>query len=263
MTKAKNKTSKRPTSIPNKIIYSRVSYLYQAAVYLATVSTPHYAKNNEEEEEEEQKEKNRNNCYSKVDAGLENKTTTTERDRDVNLDAAPASVIASNFAVVDVVASNHGKQVDTLAEPLRNEGRRLDDKKEEKIISKHQDLLTNGTHNLNSSFRLTTTTLNSSRRLASELRAVSLKTQIRLSPHVKHSICKTCSTILIDGSTCSNLIENNSKGGKKPWADILVKRCYTCDSVKRFPISAQRQERREVRKRKELLYGETSHGNRT
>ncbi|KAF4626328.1 hypothetical protein G7Y89_g11832 [Cudoniella acicularis] len=60
-----------------------------------------------------------------------------------------------------------------------------------------------------------------SRRLISDLRVVSLKVQIRMSPSIKHSVCKSCDTMLIDGSTCINEIENRSKGGKKPWADVL------------------------------------------
>ncbi|RKF61368.1 putative rnase p rpr2 rpp21 subunit domain-containing protein [Erysiphe neolycopersici] len=240
MTKAKNKSSKRSTTIPNKILYSRVSYLYQAAVYLATIDTPHHLKN-------EKDMKDRNN-HSKGDTGIENKATNSNLDTNVNLNTAPISMIASNNAV-KVVASNHVKQRDILTEALLNDEM---EEKDEKIISKDQDDI-NITHNLHPSLRLTTTTMNNSRRLVSEIRAVSLKTQIRLSPHIKHSICKSCSTILIDGSTCSNLVENKSKGGKKPWADVLIKKCYTCGSVKRFPISARRQERREVRKQKKLF----------
>src|SRR5450432_1459596 len=59
-----------------------------------------------------------------------------------------------------------------------------------------------------------------SRKLLSDLRSVSLKTQIRLSPAIKHTICKRCDIMLIEGSTCTNMVENRSKGGKKPWADV-------------------------------------------
>ena len=54
-----------------------------------------------------------------------------------------------------------------------------------------------------------------SRKLLSDLRAVSLKTQIRLSPAMKHTICKRCNSMLIDGYTCTLEIENRSKGGKE------------------------------------------------
>jgi ribonuclease P protein subunit RPR2 len=83
-----------------------------------------------------------------------------------------------------------------------------------------------------------------SRRCISDLRAVSLKTQIRLSPSMKHSICKRCDIMLIDGSTCVSEIENKSKGGRKPWADVLVRRCKSCGYERRFPCGAKRQARR-------------------
>ncbi|KUJ23472.1 Rpr2-domain-containing protein [Mollisia scopiformis] len=86
-----------------------------------------------------------------------------------------------------------------------------------------------------------------SRRLASDLRSVTLKAQLRISPQMKRKICKNCDTILIDESTCMNELENKSKGGKKPWADILARKCNTCGVVKRYPLSAQRQKRRHLR----------------
>lgn len=86
-----------------------------------------------------------------------------------------------------------------------------------------------------------------SRRLVSDLRSVSLKVQIRMSPAMKLSICKNCDTLLVDGSTCTTQVENKSKGGKKPWADVLVKKCNTCEKEKRFPLGAERQKRRPQR----------------
>lgn len=83
-----------------------------------------------------------------------------------------------------------------------------------------------------------------SRRLVSDLGAVSLKAQMRMAPAMKHSICKNCDTLLVDGSTCTNEIENKSKGGKKPWADTLVRKCNTCGSAKRYPVGTERQKRR-------------------
>lgn len=86
-----------------------------------------------------------------------------------------------------------------------------------------------------------------SRRLATDLRSVSLKTRIRLSPAVKRTICKYCDSVLIDGSTCTAFIENRSKGGRKPWADILVRRCHACKRERRFPIEAKRTKRKTER----------------
>ncbi|PQE07198.1 hypothetical protein CJF31_00004876 [Rutstroemia sp. NJR-2017a BVV2] len=83
-----------------------------------------------------------------------------------------------------------------------------------------------------------------SRRLLSDLRSVSLKGVMRMSPAVKNSICKHCQTLLIDGSTSTTEVENKSKGGKKPWADVLVRKCNTCGLEKRFPVAAERQPRR-------------------
>lgn len=88
---------------------------------------------------------------------------------------------------------------------------------------------------------------NMSRRMLTDLRAVTLKSQIRISPDIKRTICKHCDTLLIDGQTCSSTVENRSKGGRKPWADVLVIRCHTCRREKRFPVSAQRQKRRPLR----------------
>jgi ribonuclease P protein subunit RPR2 len=86
-----------------------------------------------------------------------------------------------------------------------------------------------------------------SRQAISDLRTISLKTQLRLSPGMKHTMCKRCSSLLLDGSTCINSIENKSKHGKKPWADIQVRKCNTCGLEKRTPLSASRQKRRPAR----------------
>jgi ribonuclease P protein subunit RPR2 len=83
-----------------------------------------------------------------------------------------------------------------------------------------------------------------SRQYLSDLRSVSLKTLIRLSPKMKHTICKRCDTMMTEGFTCTINIENKSKNGKKPWADVLVQSCHTCGFERRFPISAERQKRR-------------------
>lgn len=88
---------------------------------------------------------------------------------------------------------------------------------------------------------------NMSRKMLTDLRAVTLKSQIRISPDIKRTICKHCDTLLIDGQTCSSVVENRSKGGKKPWADVFVIKCHTCGREKRFPVSAHRQKRRPLR----------------
>lgn len=88
---------------------------------------------------------------------------------------------------------------------------------------------------------------NLSRKMITDLRAVTLKSQVRISPALKRTICKYCDTLLVEGQTCSSSVENKSKGGKKPWADVLVIKCHTCGRAKRFPVSAERQKRRPQR----------------
>ncbi|KAI1278912.1 RNAse P Rpr2/Rpp21/SNM1 subunit domain-containing protein [Xylaria sp. FL0933] len=86
--------------------------------------------------------------------------------------------------------------------------------------------------------------LNYARHLLTDLRATSLKSQIRLSPAIKHTMCKFCDTLLIEGETSTSIVENKSRGGKKPWADVLVVTCNTCGRAKRFPVQSPRQKRR-------------------
>ncbi|KAF9879463.1 RNAse P Rpr2/Rpp21/SNM1 subunit domain-containing protein [Colletotrichum karsti] len=90
------------------------------------------------------------------------------------------------------------------------------------------------------------------RRLVSDIRAVSLKAQIRPSPAVKQMMCKYCDSLLVEGKTCSTTVENLSKGGKKPWADVMVTKCKACGNVKRFPVNAARQKRRPFREAKDV-----------
>ncbi len=98
-----------------------------------------------------------------------------------------------------------------------------------------------------------------SRQLITHLRAVSLKSQIRLSPAIKHTICKRCDVLLVPGSTSTSHIENNSRGGKKPWADVLVTTCTACGTAKRFPVGAKRQLRRDSRVGKARDMGKQNH----
>lgn len=79
-----------------------------------------------------------------------------------------------------------------------------------------------------------------SRQLLSQLRAVSLKSQTRLTPQVKHSLCKRCNSLLIPGKKSTARLVNGSKGEKKPCADVLVVACSFCGTVKRFPIGQPR-----------------------
>lgn len=82
------------------------------------------------------------------------------------------------------------------------------------------------------------------RHLLSHVRAVARKSQIRLSPTIKQSICKRCDVLLIPGSTSTVRTENRSRGGRKPWADVLVVTCNVCGITKRFPVGARRPPQR-------------------
>jgi ribonuclease P protein subunit RPR2 len=150
---AKEKSSKNGTSgIPQKHLYSRVSFLHQAASYL-------------------------------VMAGSQN---TTERPTTSHVKSSPAKVI---------------KEEDPQ------------------------------------SFREGT-------RLLMHLRGVSRKSQIRLEPKVKHSICKRCDTLLIPGKTRSNDLVNYSRNCRKDCDDLLEIRCEKCKTIKRFPVGIQRLDKK-------------------
>jgi ribonuclease P protein subunit RPR2 len=94
--------------------------------------------------------------------------------------------------------------------------------------------------------------------LNAHLRSVAQKAQIRLSQDLKHSICKICSSPLIEGETCLRSTENLSKGGRKPWADVLVLKCCACGACKRFPIGAKKQKRKSLREADKTTGSETT-----
>ncbi len=83
--------------------------------------------------------------------------------------------------------------------------------------------------------------------LLNHLRAVSLKSVVRITPTMKHSICKRCDVLLVPGSTATASMENKSHDGRKPWADILVVTCVACGNAKRIPVGAKRQPKRQYR----------------
>lgn len=83
--------------------------------------------------------------------------------------------------------------------------------------------------------------------LLAHLRTVAQKTTSRLPQEVKHSICKRCDSLLIEGSTSSKRIENASNGGRKACADVLVAECRVCGTMKRWPVGAKRQKKKGAR----------------
>jgi len=90
---------------------------------------------------------------------------------------------------------------------------------------------------------------NLSRAYISQLRGISLKTQLRLPREVKRSFCKRCDTLLVPGVSCMQDIRNASRDGKKPWADVRVVRCTTCGTEKRYPQVEKRSKKLAERKK--------------
>jgi ribonuclease P protein subunit RPR2 len=84
--------------------------------------------------------------------------------------------------------------------------------------------------------------------LASDLQQVSRKAQLRLSVDLKRTMCKRCNTILVQGRTAIQTIDNASRDGKKPWADILILECKFCGGKKRFPVGAKKQPKKKERR---------------
>ncbi|EED15393.1 conserved hypothetical protein [Talaromyces stipitatus ATCC 10500] len=87
------------------------------------------------------------------------------------------------------------------------------------------------------------------RHYINQMRGVALKTQQRLSQETKRGFCKRCDLLLIPGETCTEEIQNESKGRRKPWADVLVVRCKACETVKRFPQNRKRSMKLAVRRK--------------
>lgn len=86
----------------------------------------------------------------------------------------------------------------------------------------------------------TANSLAQSRQLLSQFQEISQKTQIRVTPELKRSICKCCRSLLSAATTSHESVSNASRNGAKPWADVFEIRCNTCGTVKRFPIGQAR-----------------------
>ncbi|EXJ79999.1 hypothetical protein A1O3_08285, partial [Capronia epimyces CBS 606.96] len=80
-------------------------------------------------------------------------------------------------------------------------------------------------------------------RLLNHSLGVSRKLRIRLASDMKHSICKRCDSLLLPGRTSTELVVNQSKNGRKPWADVFEIRCIKCGTIKRFPVGVARGEK--------------------
>lgn len=89
-----------------------------------------------------------------------------------------------------------------------------------------------------------------SRHMTAQCKGVSRKAQIRMSKDAKRSMCKRCETQLIRGQSSEEHIENLSRNGAKPWANVLVVTCLSCKAVKRYPIGATRNSKKKDRQPK-------------
>lgn len=169
-------------------LYSRISYLYQAATYLAENASK------------------RRNDHANLQGGMRRKSEKV---------GSPSSVATSE---------SHSEEAPRI-QVAAGDGQAA------------------GTRDATSRSYLAV----SSPQLLAHLRAVSRKSQIRLAPDLKRSICKRCDALLVPGSTSTNHLENKSRNGSKPWADVLVVTCIACQAAKRYPVGAKRQPKRQKR----------------
>lgn len=181
-------TTSKGANIPNKHLHARISYLYQAATYLAIV------------EVEKSSIVSDHDKARQIEKGQDKMSSG-----DLNSEVLPRNHTSSR-SVEEAVCQNFRQKSDVSD---------------------------------NIAF---------SRYLSSHLHGISLKGQICLSSKIKHSICRKCQSILVPGRSSTATIENLSRGGKKPWADVLVVECNACNSKKRFPIGLERQPCRNKRK---------------
>lgn len=177
--------NKGTETLPKKHLHSRISYLFQAAIYLANVSGGDHA--------DEEK------AIFPADSPITN-------FKDITLTAGAESMVLEIADTIRVEA-NEDSQPNTI--------------KASRVDGKSQ--------------------IGPARRLISHLRSISLKGQIRLASNMKHSICKRCNTPLMLASTFKSRVENKSRGGRKPSADVLVITCESCGIDTRFPVGAKRQ----------------------
>ncbi|KAH0555684.1 hypothetical protein GP486_006371 [Trichoglossum hirsutum] len=189
----KGKPAKATAGVTNRHLYSRMSYLYQAASYLSTQHV-HRKKSSQSPD-------------------VHPSTNLSQGDR-------PESAFEPE------VGSTTQGEASTSGPPTTSQDH------------KHNEPISSPALNLPLS-----------RHLLSNLRTVSLKGQIRLLPSIKRSICKRCASLLIPGSSSTFRVENKSRGGKKPWADVLVVRCNACGTEKRFPVGAGRNPKSKQRER--------------
>ncbi|KAL2871508.1 ribonuclease P Rpr2/Rpp21/SNM1 subunit [Aspergillus lucknowensis] len=87
----------------------------------------------------------------------------------------------------------------------------------------------------------------------SQMRGVSLKSQLRLPVEQKRSLCKRCNTLLIPGNNCTEETRNPSRGSRKSWAEVRIVRCNICGTDKRFPQTNRRSSKLSERRKGEKV----------
>lgn len=90
------------------------------------------------------------------------------------------------------------------------------------------------------------------RELSSQTTAITRKTKIRIAPGLKRTICKGCSSKLVEGQSSSSRTENKSRVGRKAWADVLIVTCLSCKMEKRYPVGQSRGTKKAQRKAKSV-----------
>lgn len=91
------------------------------------------------------------------------------------------------------------------------------------------------------------------RYLINQMKGVSRKSVIRLDKNIKRTICKRCDESFVEGRNSASIIENKSTNRSKPWADVLIVKCETCGTSKRFPVGSSELGRKPVQENKQEL----------
>lgn len=88
------------------------------------------------------------------------------------------------------------------------------------------------------------------REMSSHTIAIIKKTKLRISPDLKRTICKRCSSKLIEGQSSFTRTENKSRDGRKAWAEVVVVTCQFCEMEKRIPLGQKRGRKKDQRSTK-------------
>ena len=190
---AKGKTR---TGVPNKHLHARISFLQQAATYLAMQSERHGVEE------------------------LRQPAKHTMARNELEQDLAPQPTATVPQHTPSESATFNKEEANRLSSSSRTSAQRVYATSASGGLPQH---------------------------LTTHLRQVAQKSTILLHPSIKHTLCRTCSAVLIPGQTCRKYVENLSRGGAKAHADVLVLACDACGAVKRFPVGARRQGRKGVR----------------